>query len=167
MPRVWGLISNEGLPLVHTFLEMTRRFARDERATATVEFVIALPLLLAMMVFAVQYGNAIRVKNSLDSATRDAARFLARTPISSDGSMDVYFQNRALSLVTNQINQKANNIQLTSVVDNQSAQVTISADVPFPLLRLTGFYDQGSAFITMNTSQLWRRTGTAVETSAN
>ncbi len=151
--------------MVHSTFDMIRNFARDERAAVTVEFVIALPLLLAMMVFSVQYGNAIRVRNALDSATRDAARYLARTPLNSDGSLDFYFINRAQDLVRDQISNKANNISVNPQVTATSATVNISAEVPFPLLRMTGFYEPDEAFITMRSSQFWRRTGTAVETS--
>lgn len=152
--------------MVHSTLKLLRSFVRDERAAVTVEFVIALPLLLAMMVFAVQYGNAIRVRNSLDSATRDAARYLARTPLDPSGALNPYFSARAQQIVTTQIGDKAENIFVMSSANATEASVTIRADVPFPLLRMTGFYDPGEDYIRMNSSQVWVRTGTAVETSS-
>lgn len=146
---------------------MIRSFIRDERAAVTVEFVIALPLLLAMMIFAVQYGNAIRVRNSLDSASRDAARYLSRTPVDSSGAVNAYFVARARQIVVDQIGDKANNIFVNPQFSSTGATVNIRADVPFPLLRMTGLYDPGEDFITMNSVQFWRRTGTAVQTSAS
>lgn len=152
--------------MVQSTVAKIRSFIRDEDAAVTVEFVIALPLLLAMMVFSVQYGNAIRVRNSLDSATRDAARYLARTPLDSSGALNPYFIGRANQIVADRLGEKANNIFLSSQVSDASANVTIRADVPFPLLRMTGFYDPGEDYIRMNSEQFWVRTGTAVVTSS-
>jgi len=152
--------------VVQSTIAKIRSFIRDDRAAVTVEFVIALPLLLAMMVFAVQYGNAIRVRNTLDSATRDAARYLARTPVEANGSIHPYFIGRANQMVATQLGSKANNIFLSSQVNSTSASVSIRADVPFPLLRMTGFYDPGEDYIRMNSTLDWVRTGTAVETSS-
>jgi len=52
-----------------------RNFLKDKAGSVTVEFVIALPILLAILAFAVQYGNALKVRNNLDVASRDAARY--------------------------------------------------------------------------------------------
>lgn len=56
-------------------------YARDERGTAGLEFITTLPLLLGVMVFTAEYGQALRARMALDSATQDIARYLARAPV--------------------------------------------------------------------------------------
>lgn len=58
-----------------------RRFIADERGNAGLEFVTSIPLLLGVLVFTAEYGEALRERMVLDNATHDVARFLARSPI--------------------------------------------------------------------------------------
>lgn len=58
----------------------------DTRGAITVEFVVTLPILLAALGFAEQYGQAMQTRNSLDVAARDAARFLSRAPLDPTGT---------------------------------------------------------------------------------
>lgn len=57
-----------------------QRFLSDDSGTAGLEFVCASPLLLGVLVFTAEYGQAMRARLMLDSAVQDAARFLARAP---------------------------------------------------------------------------------------
>lgn len=58
-----------------------RNFVTDTRGAAGVEFLTTLPLLIGAMVFTAEYGNALRTRMVLNTATADAARFLSRTPL--------------------------------------------------------------------------------------
>lgn len=63
-------------------------FAREERGTAGLEFITTLPLLLGVLVFTAEYGQALRARMALDSATQDIARYLARAPVDNVTGLD-------------------------------------------------------------------------------
>ena len=63
-----------------------RRFFGESQGAITVEFVVTLPILLAALGFAEQYGQAMQTRNSLDVAARDAARFISRAPLDPTGT---------------------------------------------------------------------------------
>ena len=48
------------------FLPFLRRFARSDRGTATVEFVIGVPLILAFLFSAIDYGTVMLRQVFLD-----------------------------------------------------------------------------------------------------
>jgi Flp pilus assembly protein TadG len=133
-----------------------------------VEFVIALPLLLAMLAFAVQYGNALKVRNNLDIASRDAARYLARVPLQqtgSDISVAQVFIDQARSIIENRLGSSDSMItNFDSSTDAIQASVDVTIQVPFPLLEWIGLFDQTDASLTMNASERWTRTGTTIVT---
>lgn len=58
-----------------------RRFLTEDDGTAGLEFVCASPLLLGVLVFTAEYGQAMRARLVLDSAVQDAARYLSRAPV--------------------------------------------------------------------------------------
>lgn len=60
---------------------MLRAFRSDTRGAAGVEFLMTLPLLIGAMVFTAEYGKALRARMLLNSATADAARLLANSPL--------------------------------------------------------------------------------------
>lgn len=55
-------------------------FARDDAAAVSVDFVVAIPILLAVLVFTSEYGRVLQMRSVLDNAVSDATRFLARAP---------------------------------------------------------------------------------------
>ena len=64
-----------------TFLR--RRFAvfsKDDTASVSVDFVVAIPILLAVLVFTSEYGRVLQTRTVLDNAVSDATRYLARAP---------------------------------------------------------------------------------------
>lgn len=69
-----------------TTISCIRRFFGGERGSITVEFVVTLPILLAALGFAEQYGQAMQTRNALDVAARDAARFISRAPLDETGT---------------------------------------------------------------------------------
>jgi len=53
---------------------------RDEGAAVSVDFVVAIPILLAVLVFTAEYGRVLQVRSVLDNAVSDSVRYLARVP---------------------------------------------------------------------------------------
>ena len=118
-----------------------RVFATETRGAVTVEFVIAIPLLLAVLAFAVQYGYAMQVRNALDVAVRDAARYMSRAPIDPvTNAVDPAFLARATALVNNRISDSAlvevNDLVITADI----VAVKATATVELPLLQVLGWF---------------------------
>lgn len=145
-----------------------RRFLTDNRGSSTVEFVIALPILLAILAFAVQYGNALKVRNNLDLASRDAARYLARAPLNPGGTdVDTFFKLAARKIVSDRIDTTKSTISnFVSTSDVTSVTVNVTIDVPFPLLSWIGLFDTADANMSMSASESWARTGDTVTTTS-
>ena len=155
--------------MAHLYAGGPRSFASDTRASVTVEFVIALPVLLAMLAFSVQYGNALKVRNNLDVASRDAARYLARAPLNSAGTgVDQVFIDRARQIVSDRVETtKASIASFSATSDASAAVVNVTIDVPFPLLTFIGLFDTADATIPMSAAENWRRTGDTIITTAS
>ena len=148
--------------------KIAKNWIKDDRGSSTVEFVIALPILLAMLAFAVQYGNALKVRNNLDIASRDAARYLARAPLDSSGnSVDSYFTSQAQQLVSSRMGSTKSTIaSFASSSNATAATVDVTINVPFPLLRWIGLFDSADANLSMSSSESWARTGDTVITTS-
>ena len=54
---------------------------RDERGSVTIEFVVMLPLLLAAMGLAFEFGQLFLAHNNTVNNVRDAARYLSRSQL--------------------------------------------------------------------------------------
>lgn len=149
--------------MTHNLDYLFRKFLGDQRGSATVEFVLALPILLAMMAFAVQYGNAMSIRNNLDVATRDAARYLARAPLANatGTSIDATFVQAARDMVQDRVlNTKSTITGFTAVSNATGASIDVTIDVPFPLLAWMGFFEEtASPSISMKSTENWVRTG--------
>ena len=145
------------------------KFWQDRQASVTVEFVIALPLLLAMLAFAVQYGNALKVRNNLDIASRDAARYLARAPLDNSGSsVDQAFIDTARDIISARlVGSKATVSAFSAGSDETAATVEVTIDVPFPLLTMIGLFGDVRETVAMQASENWLRTGDAITTSGS
>ena len=154
--------------MAHKIPWSVKRFARDVDASVTVEFVIALPVLLAMLAFSVQYGNALKVRNNLDVATRDAARYLARAPLDPTGtSVDQIFIDRARQIIADRVaTSKATVASFSGASDITAASVDVTINVPFPLLTYIGLFNSVDANIPMAASENWTRTGDTIVTTA-
>ena len=59
-------------------------FVRGETAAVSVDFVVAIPILLAVLVFTSEYGRVLQMRSVLDNAVSDATRYLARAPSTND-----------------------------------------------------------------------------------
>lgn len=145
-----------------------RNFLSDKAGSSTVEFVIALPVLLAMLAFSVQYGNALKVRNNLDIASRDAARYLARAPLDVSGTdVDQVFKDRARAIVAARVATTKSTIATFSPTSNSTvATVAVTIDVPFPLLKWLGLLSSADASLSMSSAESWARTGDGVTTTS-
>lgn len=61
------------------FGSRVRRFLRESRAVAALEAAIATPVVLAILIGAAEFGNALYSATLIQTGVRDAARYLART----------------------------------------------------------------------------------------
>ena len=74
-------------------------FARRSSGTASVEFVIVLPVLTLFLFGIMQFGFVLHVQNNMENAAREAARSMSvgETSIANPGSAEAY----ALNYMTN------------------------------------------------------------------
>lgn len=125
-------------------LARVRAFGSDTRGAVTVEFVIAVPLLLAVLAFAVQYGYAMQVRNALDVAVRDAARYMSRAPIDpATSSVSATFLTKAEQLVEERISEAATVVVDDLVIADNMVGIRATATVELPLLQILGWFAGG------------------------
>jgi Flp pilus assembly protein TadG len=141
-----------------------RKFRKNRDGSATVEFIIALPILLAVMALCVQYGNALKVRNSIDVVARDAARYIARAPLAPDGSIPQNFADKAREIITTRLevgDRTVRNINFSGTTQTE-ARVAFDVDVPFGLavlfnaFRGPNFRESDPSF-TLKADDVWRR----------
>ncbi|MEL6598769.1 MAG: TadE/TadG family type IV pilus assembly protein [Pseudomonadota bacterium] len=140
------------------------RFIRDAGGAVTVEFVVTLPILFAVLAFASQYGRAMQVRNAMDVAVRDAARYVARAPTVS-GVIPNEFTAKATDLVTARIISSGDAVTAVNKVNITTTTTDIVVDVEvlveFPFLSAIGTSDEVDkelTSITMVASESWPRT---------
>ena len=87
---------------------------RSRRGQAMVEFALALPIILAVMFGAVEFGTALYDKAVLTNASREAARagVVATNPRKTDAQIDAVVQ---AYVANNMINYKQTNSVTTAV----------------------------------------------------
>lgn len=61
---------------------MIRRFARDTRGAAAAEFVLAMPMMFALMFGALEAGHFFWTQHKVVKAVRDGARYATRLDVS-------------------------------------------------------------------------------------
>lgn len=84
----WGAIAGSVYPALRSargVFAMIRRFAKDQSASVSVDFVISIPILLAVLVLTAEYGRVLQMRSTLDNAVADAARYLSRVPLDETG----------------------------------------------------------------------------------
>ena len=79
-------------------------FLRNQKGVAFLEFTILFPLLLVLAVGTFEFGHALQNYHLINKSLRDAARFLARQPIScasqgvNNGTIDPSIQTEAKNI---------------------------------------------------------------------
>ena len=133
-----------------------RALLSDEDGTAGLEFVTTSPLLLGVLVFTAEYGQALRARLVLDRAVQDAARYLARAPadkgpVDGSGNPTIVFYNQILNTAEALIEQRVNGgvsfVATTTTVDSVNfrepyyvIEVQASTTVDLPLLSLINLF---------------------------
>ena len=85
-----------------------KRFVTAEKGSVSVDFVVAIPILLAVLAFTSEYGRLLQLRTALDNAVGDAVRYLARAPCEEVNDQCVGFSNDVITvaegLITSRIN---------------------------------------------------------------
>ena len=136
-----------------------RRWARDERGAAIVEFAIIVPLLLILVLGIVDFGRLMAVSGGLAAAVREGARYAATSANPSDPTQ----QSNIKSRVINEFQAfggpalQTSNIAIT--VDNSGGNVTVAVSgytyVPLtPVMQMIG---AGTINFTRSSTFRWER----------
>ena len=59
-------------------LKALKAWLSDRRGTVSVDFIVSIPILLAVLVLTSEYGRVLQARSTLDNAVADATRYLAR-----------------------------------------------------------------------------------------
>lgn len=112
-----------------------RRFRRDQRGAAMVEFAIVAPVLLLFVFGIIEYGRYFFLYNNLTNAAREGARLAAVTPLTTAAD-----RLAATTLVVNTVRARIADTQAaradvqcllpTGLAPNQTVTVLIN-DFPF------------------------------------
>ncbi|GMG84653.1 hypothetical protein LNKW23_38690 [Paralimibaculum aggregatum] len=124
------------------------RFIRDERGTASMEFVVTLPLLLGPLILTAEYGQALSNREALDSAVADAVQLLAVAPalpaITAGGENDApllvqHFVDKAEELIADRLEVPESAIMFEATISEDCSVTTADpdgADRPFYIVRV-------------------------------
>lgn len=106
---------------IRQFLAGARRFASDTRASVSVDFVVSIPILLAVLVFTTEYGRVLQMRTVLDNAVADASRYLARAPLNDEeNGFPSSVIAVAETLITSRVNTDLVAISAPEIVDQTS-----------------------------------------------
>ena len=84
-----------------------KKWGLDNRGVAFLEFTILFPLLLVLTLGVFEFGRAMLDHHKIDKAVRDAARYLARVPVTcatagtNNGTIDSSYITNAKNLALN------------------------------------------------------------------
>lgn len=93
----------------------------DMRGVAVVEFALLLFLLLIFVAGIVEFGRAFWYFDALTKATRDGARYLSMSRVSTTVALDSAFENNAIAMVKN-------TVDMARVPGFLAADVTVTCD---------------------------------------
>lgn len=68
-------------------LPSLRRFTKTDNGTATIEFVVAIPMFLAALAFAFEFGQIFLAHQGTVDNVRAAARYLSRVDLTNDAKL--------------------------------------------------------------------------------
>ncbi|MFV0472709.1 MAG: TadE family protein [Pikeienuella sp.] len=127
-----------------------RRFRADRAGAATVDFIVSLPILLAVLVLTSEYGRVLQMRAVLDNAVADAARYLSRAPLDASGAaFPPGVIEIAEELISARINTRHLAISAPAIGEDgefRTVRVSAAAGVEAPALGLLGLGgDHGEA----------------------
>lgn len=109
---------------IRSAVRQAHRFLNDRRASVSVDFVVSIPILLAVLVFTTEYGRVLQMRTVLDNAVSDATRYLARAPLNDEGTgYSPQIVEFAQSLITNRVNSNQINVG-TPVISDLTARTS-------------------------------------------
>ena len=104
-------------------------FSRDRRGSVTVDFVVSIPILVAVLVITSEYGRVLQMRTTLDNAVSDATRYLTRvTPNDATGTFTTQSRAFADELIRDRINSDLIDISIPASLDGDG-NVTVTARV--------------------------------------
>ncbi len=106
-------------------------FVKNDRASVSVDFVVAIPILLAVLVFTSEYGRVLQMRSVLDNAVSDATRYLARAP-----KVDDAFPPNVVAVAEQIITQRIN-VEHIAIAAPVNGQVSTSATTSYDTVSLT------------------------------
>lgn len=119
------------------------RFAGDRRASVSVDFIVSLPILLAVLVLISEYGRVLQMRNAMDNAVADAARYLSRIELEPGGdSFPPGAADIAKGLIRSRLATDVYAISDPVVFDSNGFRmvgISAAAGVRSPALGLLGF----------------------------
>lgn len=138
---------------------LARQFWRNCRGAVTVEFVVSLPVLVAVLAFSTQYGRMMQARSALDVAVRDAARLISRAPLAEDGSgVPPIFLTHAQNMISNRVGCIAEEITFVTVTGTAVlTTVEVEAKIEFPFLNAFSFGENDLDDVTLRAAEVWPR----------
>lgn len=126
-------------------------FAKDDRASVSVDFVVAIPILLAVLVFTSEYGRVLQMRTVLDNAVSDATRYLARAPRGENCAYPAEVTNVAKQLISQRINVKhmaignpqCPDLSTSANPDYKAVSLTVSIGVETPAISVISLIAYG------------------------
>lgn len=145
-----------------------RRFARDRSGSVTVDFIVSLPILLAILVLTSEYGRTLQMRMTLESAVADAARYLSRAPLVPGGDA---FPPEAVAIARNLIVSRVptphlaiSDPALGEVDGRRTVGISAAAGVESPALGLLAIMAAPEAQADLDLGEVEGLIVTAVET---
>jgi len=100
-------------------------FRRDAGGATAVEFALILPVLLTFLLGLIEFGRAMWIRNTMQYAVEDAARYAAITSGATSSDVTTFAQSRLLAL---------DSATVTFSVTFGASSVTVSATHSFQFL---------------------------------
>jgi len=132
-------------------------FARDDKASVSVDFVVAIPILLAVLVFTTEYGRVLQMRTVLDNAVSDATRYLARAPKTGDA-----FPPEVVAVAEQIIRQRVNvnhiairqpifdPVTASTAVRYETVSLTVSIGIETPAISVIALASYGDSNPTIS-----------------
>lgn len=115
----------------------------DRSGSVSIDFVVSIPILLAVLVLTSEYGRVLQARSTLDNAVSDATRYLARVEFADQTNQT--FSSEIITVAEGLIRSRLNSPHIaigTPVVGNVGGYdvITLSAAVGIetPALQLLG-----------------------------
>jgi len=135
---------------VRSIVFRMREYFADKKGTVSVDFIISIPILLAVLVLTSEYGKLLQARSTLDNAVADATRYLSRLEVDpTTMQYDPLVIAQAEQLITSRINSRFINIR-TEAPDESGQYPTVSLSASVGILSpALGLLNVGGPTLTM------------------